>query len=256
MCDVKPRVCACLLVGMPVRTYAVASRNVTHVVGVGAWALQAIKLKPRFCDAYNNLASVHMHLGNSKQAIETYQMALMLNPALVDAHSNLGNLYKAQVGREPVVQCCTAQLFATQSLSHRTPPVTLHSLFHHAPLTAYRATRALDAFRSWQRRSPDRLVANFTAVCLAWLPLLCLADAQWERSFLVCMGTMVATLGLCLCVGAMVVSLPQGALEDAKKCYMEAIRLRPDFAIAWSNLAGAWACVASSDAAAAAVHCS
>ena len=66
---------------------------------------QAIKLKPRFCDAYNNLASVHMHLGNNKQAIETYQMALMLNPGLVDAHSNLGNLYKAQVCA-PLSPCC------------------------------------------------------------------------------------------------------------------------------------------------------
>ena len=58
---------------------------------------QAIKLKPRFSDAYNNLASVHMQLGDIKQAIETYRMAIMLNPGLVDAHSNLGNLYKAQV---------------------------------------------------------------------------------------------------------------------------------------------------------------
>ena len=68
--------------------------------------MQAIKLKPRFCDAYNNLASVHMQMGNTKQAIETYQMALMLNPALVDAHSNLGNLYKAQVMWS---RCCHCQ---------------------------------------------------------------------------------------------------------------------------------------------------
>lgn len=40
-----------------------------------------------------------MHTGNIKQAIETYQMAIMLNPGLVDAHSNLGNLFKAQVGK-------------------------------------------------------------------------------------------------------------------------------------------------------------
>ena len=57
---------------------------------------QAIKLKPRFCDAYNNLASSHMQLGQTHEAIETYQMALVLNPALVDAHCNLGNLFKAQ----------------------------------------------------------------------------------------------------------------------------------------------------------------
>jgi protein O-GlcNAc transferase len=34
--------------------------------------------------------------------------------------------------------------------------------------------------------------------------------------------------------------LPQatGDLEAAKRCFLEAIRIRPDFAIAWSNLAG------------------
>ncbi len=30
----------------------------------------------------------------------------------------------------------------------------------------------------------------------------------------------------------------QGRLEDAKRCYTEAIRIKPDFSIAWSNLAG------------------
>lgn len=30
----------------------------------------------------------------------------------------------------------------------------------------------------------------------------------------------------------------QGNLDEAKRCYMEAIRIRPEFAIAWSNLAG------------------
>jgi protein O-GlcNAc transferase len=55
---------------------------------------KATKLKPRFSDAYNNLASSYMQLGQVQEAMETYQMALVLNPLLVDAHSNLGNLYK------------------------------------------------------------------------------------------------------------------------------------------------------------------
>ena len=38
-----------------------------------------------------------MALGQSQEAIETYQLALVLQPKLVDAHSNLGNLYKSQV---------------------------------------------------------------------------------------------------------------------------------------------------------------
>ncbi|CAN0308442.1 unnamed protein product, partial [Ectocarpus fasciculatus] len=30
----------------------------------------------------------------------------------------------------------------------------------------------------------------------------------------------------------------QGMLAEAKRCYLEAIRIQPSFAIAWSNLAG------------------
>lgn len=66
---------------------------------------QAIKLKPRFSDAYNNLASSYMQLGQTQEAMETYQMALVLNPGLVDAHSNLGNLYKATGDFEGPFKC-------------------------------------------------------------------------------------------------------------------------------------------------------
>lgn len=30
----------------------------------------------------------------------------------------------------------------------------------------------------------------------------------------------------------------QGMLSEAKRCYLEAIRIKPSFSIAWSNLAG------------------
>jgi protein O-GlcNAc transferase len=46
-----------------------------------------------------------MQMGQSQEAMETYQMALTLNPALVDAHSNLGNLYKAQGDLEGAKRC-------------------------------------------------------------------------------------------------------------------------------------------------------
>ena len=59
------------------------------------FCVKAIKLKPKYSDAYNNLASTYMQLGRTQEATETYQMALVLNPSLVDAHSNLGNLRKA-----------------------------------------------------------------------------------------------------------------------------------------------------------------
>lgn len=46
-----------------------------------------------------------MQLGQAQGAMETYQMALVLNPNLVDAHSNLGNLYKATGNFENAKKC-------------------------------------------------------------------------------------------------------------------------------------------------------
>ena len=59
--------------------------------------MKAIKMKPRFPDAYNNLASAYMLAGQAQQAMDTYNMALTLSPDMVDAHTNLGNLHKASV---------------------------------------------------------------------------------------------------------------------------------------------------------------
>jgi len=44
------------------------------------------------------LSNVTLTPGQLQDAMETYQMALVLNPTLVDAHSNLGNLYKGMYG--------------------------------------------------------------------------------------------------------------------------------------------------------------
>lgn len=35
-----------------------------------------------------------------------------------------------------------------------------------------------------------------------------------------------------------VLCISQGRLEEAKRCFLEAIRIQPSFAVAWSNLAG------------------
>lgn len=48
--------------------------NLLPVLFVSTAFLKAVKLKPRFCDAYNNLASAYMQLGQTKEAIETYQV--------------------------------------------------------------------------------------------------------------------------------------------------------------------------------------
>jgi protein O-GlcNAc transferase len=58
----------------------------------------ALRLKPFFTDAYNNMASALVAKGLIPEAMDCYMQALRVNPRLVDVHNNLGDLWRAQVG--------------------------------------------------------------------------------------------------------------------------------------------------------------
>jgi len=51
---------------------------------------RAIKLNPKYADAYNNRANVRHELGDDAGAIEDYTKAILLNPHCEDFHNNLG----------------------------------------------------------------------------------------------------------------------------------------------------------------------
>ena len=67
--------------------------------------LKAIKCNPRFGDAYNNLATAHIQIGQVDDAIEAFQMSIVVDPGLVGAHCNLGNIFKAQGKLKLARQC-------------------------------------------------------------------------------------------------------------------------------------------------------
>ena len=78
--------------------------------------LKTHSIKPRFPDVYNNLACAYMQRGQTTHFQETFQMALILNPMLVDAHSNLGNLLKAQGKLEEAKRCYLEAIRVSQIL--------------------------------------------------------------------------------------------------------------------------------------------
>ena len=53
---------------------------VSYISGCGFWYLQ---LRPRFCDAWSNLASAYMRKGMLREAEECCHQALAINPKLV-----------------------------------------------------------------------------------------------------------------------------------------------------------------------------
>ena len=57
----------------------------------------ALRLHPQFADACNNLASVHVQLGDVHKAVGYYTAALKIDPTMTDVLQNLGDLLLAQV---------------------------------------------------------------------------------------------------------------------------------------------------------------
>jgi len=56
---------------------------------------KAIKIKPDFAKAYNNLGIAYQRRRNYEKAIEMYKKAIFFNPNLPAPHANLGNVYAA-----------------------------------------------------------------------------------------------------------------------------------------------------------------
>ena len=56
----------------------------------------AIKLNPRYGDAFHNLANVYLLTGKQDLAIENYQKAISINPKIWETHQNLAHIYFSQ----------------------------------------------------------------------------------------------------------------------------------------------------------------
>ena len=55
---------------------------------------EAIKLKPDFAAAHNNLGICLYEVGRPEEAHVSYKRAIALQPDYADAHNNIGNIYK------------------------------------------------------------------------------------------------------------------------------------------------------------------
>jgi tetratricopeptide (TPR) repeat protein len=60
------------------------------------WLRQAVQILPGFFEAYYLLGDVYMELGQSDEAIETYDLAIQLRPDETSAHLKLGLAYIAK----------------------------------------------------------------------------------------------------------------------------------------------------------------
>jgi tetratricopeptide (TPR) repeat protein len=89
------------------------------------------RLKRDFADAENNLGAAYLALGRSKEAIESFKRAIRINPALANAHYNLGLVLHASGNRVAAVR----QYALLRALESDLAPHLLHQLQNAYTLT-------------------------------------------------------------------------------------------------------------------------
>ena len=66
---------------------------------------QVIKINPNHVDAHNNLGIIFKNLGENKKAIDCYQKAISINPNYANAHNNLGIVFKNLGENKKAIDC-------------------------------------------------------------------------------------------------------------------------------------------------------
>ena len=62
--------------------------------------MEALRIKPDFVDAHNNLGVAFFHKGNVADAIDHFKKALRIKPHHVDANKNLNEVLHIQRKRK------------------------------------------------------------------------------------------------------------------------------------------------------------
>jgi tetratricopeptide (TPR) repeat protein len=87
---------------------------------------QAIKLKPDYSEAINNLGAIFYGQKNYRRAIKSYKHSLVLTPRAASVHSNLGTAYFARKDYKDAAICYqTALAIDPEVFEHRSSYGTL-----------------------------------------------------------------------------------------------------------------------------------
>jgi protein O-GlcNAc transferase len=193
----------------------------------------AIHLKPSFTDSYNNLASLLVQKGQVAQAIQCYNLALNINPALYVVCSNLGDLWRSQSHSTPNARHM-AEYYYLQAIRYdqQYAPawIGLAELWREQQEYA----RAISCYKSILKFQPGN-AETFSGLGLCYTELKQLNEAERYYSAVVNMYRQNA-VALANLAG---VYYEQGRLDLAIQTYKEAIKIDPNFPEVYNNLSNA-----------------
>ena len=193
---------------------------------------EALRLRPGYPEARNNLGNALESVGRTREAIAQYEEALRLEPNLAEAHYNLGRALAAMPGR-------SAEAIAQYEEALRLKPGYPEAHFGlGSALEAVpgRLDEAIAQLGESIRIRPDYAQAHLNlGYALSMVPGRS-SDAidQYEEALRLSPYYAEAHFSL----GYALETLP-GRLDEAIAHYEEAVRLKPDYPEARSNLANA-----------------
>ena len=199
-----------------------------HPDEAATWFEQALRARPDYPEAYNNLGDAQRALGRSADACASYGAALRLKPAYAEAHFNLG-IMEQEAGR-------IAEAEADYSAALRLRPDfrAAHVYLGNLLRQSGRLEAAIPRYESALQLQPaDAAVQSTLADALEATGHPAASVAHYEAALRLQPGQADTedSLGIALA--------ESGRLDDAVTHFERALQLRPAFPEAQNNLGSA-----------------
>jgi len=190
---------------------------------------QALRLRPYYADPYYNLGIALARSGRAREAVACYEQALRLKPNYAEAENNLGNALVA-LGR---VQEAIGHW--KQALRLKPDFAEAHNNLGSALLGLGRVPEAISQYEQALRFDPDYAKAHYNlATALDKVGRVTEAIVHYEQTLRLMPDFFEAHYNLANDL------VQAGKVEEAIRHYEQALRLKPDYAEAHNNLGAAF----------------
>ena len=189
---------------------------------------QALRLKPNYADAHNNLGNALLELGRVPEAVVHFEKALRVAPNSARIHFNMGGALIRQGKRSEAIGQWEEALRINPDYAEA------HNNLAAALMQTGKLPEAMEHFKQTLRINPDYAEAhNNLAAALMQTGRLSEAMKHFEQALRIDPKYAEAHYNLG-------VALEQtGKIEDAIRHYEQALRINPDYAQARKNLGNA-----------------
>ncbi|CAN6487254.1 unnamed protein product [Victoria cruziana] len=177
---------------------------------------EAIKHRPTFADAHTNLGNIYKAMGLSQEAMTCYQRAIQARPDHAMAYSNLAALYYEQG------QLDLAIIHYKQAINCDSAYLEAYNNMGNALKDAGRIDEAISCYRSCLTLQPNhpQALTNLGNIYMEW-NMVSVAATFYKATLAVTTGLSAPFSNLAI------IYKQQGNYAEAISCYNEVLRIDP-----------------------------